>query len=402
MCASRRGRTLCLSLALLALLSLTAMAVAQSAPPANSERSIVVFADWSTSPDRHAAAIRGQGGTVLRHLRSINAAAAVLPPGVARKLARRADVLRVDPDIVVSALVRPDSPPGKKTPPPPPPQVLPWGVDRIDAEYAWSTTKGAGVRVAVVDTGIDRDHPDLQANIAGGVNFVARSWTKPADPNAWDDDNGHGSHVAGIIAAVDNDIGVIGVAPEASLYAVKVLDKTGRGYLSDIAAGLEWCADNGIDIANMSLGTDTDVQSFHDACDAAADAGVILVAAAGNDGKDVDYPGAYSSVLAVAATDDNDNVASWSSPGPQVAIAAPGVSVYSTWKGGGYNTISGTSMATPHVSGTLALVLAAGRSTNLCATADDLPPAGIDNKSGCGLVDAQQAVTGLSNGNNLP
>jgi subtilisin len=117
--------------------------------------------------------------------------------------------------------------------------VLPWGVGRIDAEWAWNSSRGSEIKVAVVDTGIDADHPDLVANLEGGVNFVSKPWWKPADPNRWDDDNGHGTHVAGIIAAADNKIGVIGVAPEASLYAVKVLDQSGSGYVSSIIAGID-------------------------------------------------------------------------------------------------------------------------------------------------------------------
>ena len=372
---------------------------------AEADRRIVVFQDWFANEARQAALVRAFGGDAVRSLPLVNAQAATLPPGIEKQLARRAEILRIDVDAEVRALGKPATPPGqdKKNPPEQPAEVLPWGVDRIDAEYAWATSRGAGIAVAVLDTGIDRGHPDLAANIAGGVNFVSKPPWKPVDPSKWDDDNGHGSHVAGIIAALDNDIGVIGVAPEADLYALKVLDKTGSGYISQIIAGLEWCVDNGIDVANMSLGTDADIQSFHDACDEAAAAGVILVAAAGNDGADVDYPGAYDSVIAVAATNAADAVPWWSSPGSAVAIAAPGVSVYSTWKGAGYDTIGGTSMAAPHVTGTLALALAAAASADLCATADDLPPSGIDTYTGCGLVDAGEAVTGISNyGDDLP
>lgn len=181
------------------------------------------------------------------------------------------------------------------------------------------------------------------------------------------------------------------------------MNRAGIGYTSDIIAGIEWAVTNGMDIANMSLGSNSDTQSLHDACDTAAGAGLLLVAAAGNDGKDVDYPGAYSSVIAVAATDSSDAVASWSSRGPQVRVAAPGVSITSTWMGGGYATISGTSMASPHVAGTLALMLAAGVGPDACLGADDLPPPGPDIYSGCGLVDAGEAVTGiLDYGDNLP
>jgi len=357
-------------------------------------RHIVVFQPWFADAGQQQADLHAVGGQALRPLRIVNGVAADLPPGVAKQLARRAEVARVEVDAEVHALRKPG-------PAPQPPQQLPWGVDRIDAEWAWSTTRGAGIKVAVIDTGIDQDHPDLVGNIAGGVNFVRKG--RVVDPNAWDDDNGHGTHVAGIIAAADNTIGVVGVAPSAFLYGVKVLNKAGSGYTSDIIAGIEWAVANGVDIANMSLGSNSDTQSLHDACDTAAGAGLLLVAAAGNDGKAVDYPGAYSSVIAVAATDANDAVASWSSPGPQVYIAAPGVSIKSTWKGGGYATISGTSMAAPHVAGTLALMLAAGVGPDPCFGADDLPPAGPDIYSGCGLVDAGESVTGMLNyGDDLP
>ncbi|MHC4310790.1 MAG: S8 family peptidase, partial [Planctomycetota bacterium] len=195
--------------------------------------------------------------------------------------------------------------------------------------------------MAVLDTGIDYKHPDLDDNCYGGVNVI--------NPRKdYRDDNGHGTHVAGIIAAEDNDIGVVGVAPEAYLYGVKALDRNGSGWLSDIIAGLEWCVNNRMDIVNMSLGADSDIQAFHDACDAAS-ATVILVAAAGNDGGAVDYPAAYGSVIAVSATDSSDGLASFSNYGNEIEIAAPGVNILSTYKGGGYETHSGTSMAAPHV-----------------------------------------------------
>lgn len=392
--------------ALTTFLMLASLAAADPPPlPGPPERRIVVFQDWYANASRQQALVRAFGADAVRSLPLVNAQAAALPPGVERQLLRRAEILRIDIDAEVHALGKPASPPGqdKQDPSEPAGQVLPWGIDRIDAEWAWSTSLGAGIAVAVVDTGIDGDHPDLAANIAGGINFVSKPAWKPADPARWDDDNGHGSHVAGTIAALDNDIGVVGVAPAADLYAVKVLDKTGSGYISHIIAGLEWCIANDIDIANMSLGTDADVQSFHDACDLAAAAGITLVAAAGNDGSDVDYPGAYGSVIAVAATDDSDSIPWWSSRGSAVSIAAPGVNIYSTWPGDGYNTIEGTSMAAPHVTGTLALALSVAASMDVCATADDLPPPGTDTDSGCGLVDAAEAVTGITNyGDDLP
>lgn len=279
------------------------------------------------------------------------------------------------------------------TPTPQVGQVVQWGVTRIGAPNVWNSDTGAGVKVGVIDTGISRTHQDLAANIAGCVSFV--SYTTNCE-----DDNGHGSHVSGIIAAVNNSIGVVGVAPNAQLYALKVLDSGGSGYLSDIISALSWASTNGIQVVNMSLGTTSDIQSFHDAVTAAKNAGVIEVVAAGNSGpgsNTVNYPGAYPEVIGVAATDSSDNVPSWSSRGPQVDIAAPGVNVYSTYKNGGYATLSGTSMATPHVAGAVALRLAerpgesfAQMYRDLQSTADPLPWG--STLVGAGLVDVQKLL----------
>jgi len=346
-------------------------------------------------------AIIRAGGIVDHVFELIPAIAIRIPDAALPGLERNPAVVSIEPDVVVTALKPPTTPPGQDKkppkddePPPPPPQELPWGVDRIDAEWAWKepyNVTGSGANVAIIDTGIDNDHPDLA--IAGGINFVPTGkgppWARKVDPGAWDDDNGHGTHCAGIAAALDNDIGVVGVAPDASLYAVKALDSSGSGYVSDIIAGLEWAVEEGMHIANMSLGAQVHVQAFQDACDKAAKS-LVLVAAAGNDGGAVDYPAAYDSVISVAATDSSDVRPYWSSYGPEVDIAAPGVAIYSTYKGGGYDTLSGTSMAAPHVAGTLALNLAA----DIYGTADDLPPAGWDEYTGHGLVDAEEAATG--------
>ena len=282
---------------------------------------------------------------------------------------------------------------GKAKPAPSQPvQQLPWGVDRVDADLALGN--GAGVKVCVVDTGIDKDHLDLQANIVGGKNFVANG--RLVDPTKWNDDNGHGTHVAGTIAAVDNTIGVVGVAPQASLLAAKVLNRQGSGYISDVVAGVDYCVQQGADVISMSLGTSSDVQSVHDAMDAAYNAGALLVAAAGNDyGGPVSFPAAYDSVIAVSATDSNNQLAAFSNVGPKVELTAPGVNIFSTWNDGLYKTISGTSMATPHVSGVAALAIeanpgldAVGIRTLLQTTANDLGEAGRDNSFGFGLVDA--------------
>ncbi|MCL6579636.1 MAG: S8 family serine peptidase, partial [Candidatus Bathyarchaeota archaeon] len=285
-------------------------------------------------------------------------------------------------------------------------EQLPWGVDKIDAEIVHQYNKGTGVKIAVIDTGIDYDHPDLAGNIAGGKSFV--SYTPD-----YMDDHGHGTHVAGIIAAEDNDVGVVGVAPEAKLYALKALDSGGSGYISDIVAAIDWAVANGIQIISMSFGSNSDDVSMREACNNAYNAGVLLVAAAGNDGywgrDTVDYPARYDSVIAVAATDQNNNRAYWSSRGPSLELAAPGVSIYSTYLDDVYATASGTSMACPHVSGVAALVFnspidsaydldndgvwdASEVRRKLRDTADDLGYAGWDSSYGWGLVDADEAA----------
>jgi len=396
-------RELVVALVLLAACS-ALLAAAPDEATSGLVRKIVVFRQGFVNEPAQAALLRAFQGEPLRSLPLVNGMAVLLPPPAEKLLAGRPEVLRVDEDARVQALgvpVQVVAAKGRIVPQPP--QEMAWGVNRIDAEWAWSTSTGRGITVAVIDTGIDARHPDLAANMAGGINFVRRSASKGADPNAWADDNGHGTHVAGIIAALNNSIGVVGVAPDAHLYAIKVLNRSGSGYVSDIITGLQWCLVTGVQVANMSLSTNTDVPSLHDACDLAASGGVILVAAAGNDGAAVDYPAAYPSVIAVGATDRTDARASWSSFGPELDLAAPGVSIKSTWKDSGYAWASGTSMAAPHVAGTLALALAAGLSTDLGASADDLPPTGPDYYSGQGLVDAGEAGTGIVDlGDNLP
>ena len=277
-----------------------------------------------------------------------------------------------------------------------------WGVQRIGSEAAHASgNKGTGVRVAVIDTGIDYTHVDLDDNYRGGYDFVFR------DDDPFDDSwNGHGTHIAGIIAAEQNGIGVVGVAPEAELYAVKVLDGGGFGLLSWIIEGIEWAVDNHMDIVNLSI-QGRNFQSLHDACDAAYAAGVIVVAAGGNSyGLAVSYPAAYESVIAVTGTDTYDMRAYFSPVGPELDLAAPGLDILSTVAGGGYGMLSGTSQAAPHVSGTAALFFTSDlQDVNgdgiinhedvrhmLRLTAVDLGDQGTDPVFGSGLVNAAEAA----------
>jgi len=363
-----------------------------------SGRKIVVFQTGLNDAAKDEI-VRYAGGAKIKNLDLIGAKAVYLPPKAEAALARQAGVLRIDDDVVVEALIRGGI--AAKPTPTQPSEVLPWGVDRIDAEKVWGITTGDPIKVAIVDTGIDVKHPDLIDNLKGGVSAVGYT-------SSYNDDNGHGTHVAGIAAAIDNEIGVIGVGPKIDLYAVKVLNRRGSGYLSDVIEGLDWAVANGMQVVNMSLGTGSNIQSFHDAVIAAKNAGVVVIAAAGNSGGSVIYPAAYSEAIAVSATDQNNVIASWSSRGLEINLAAPGVSIYSTYKGTGYATFSGTSMAAPHVAGSAALVLntpVGGYDINqnekwdpdevqkkLQDRAVDLGNTGFDNLYGWGLVNAYSAV----------
>jgi subtilisin len=255
--------------------------------------------------------------------------------------------------------------------------------------------------VAVLDTGVDCGHEDFAGGCVYGANF--------ASPGQAFDDHGHGTHVAGIIGARANGVGTIGVAPESTIYAVKVLAANGSGSLSWVAAGIDWAVQNGIDVINMSLSAAITSQALSDAVAAAQAAGVVVVSAAGNSGccNTVGYPAKLPGSLAVGAVDASDAIASFSSTGPEVDVVAPGVAVRAPVPTGtcalcdpsGYRLLSGTSMATPHVAGVAALLMSRGRAAwevrNLITnTARDLGTPGFDHTHGHGRVDALAAVNG--------
>lgn len=232
-----------------------------------------------------------------------------------------------------------------------------YGVKMIHAQKEWKETKGAGINIAILDTGIDFNHQDLKDRVKGGINFTSN------DKNDYMDRKGHGTHCAGIIAASLNNEGIVGVAPEANLFAVKILGDDGAGSLDWIIKGIEWCINNDIHIISMSLGTNYHHDSLYAAIKKAYDKNIIMVAAAGNDGdggktQTIDYPGFYEEVIAVSAVDSNEIIGGFSSTGSNVMISAAGVDVISTYPGNQYAKLSGTSMACPHISGAIALMLA--------------------------------------------
>jgi len=267
---------------------------------------------------------------------------------------------------------------------------IPWGVKRLNAAAAWDYGAGKGVKVAIIDTGMDFRHPDLAPHYKGGYNAII-STASPLD------DHGHGTHVSGTIGAVKDLKGVVGVAPEADLYAVKVLDKNGSGQYSWIVAGIEWAIMNRMDVINMSLGGGSGTEALKQVMIKANQSGVTVVCAAGNDSGPVNFPAKYPQAIAVSASDSADKLASFSSRGAEIAVIAPGVSIYSTRKGGGFTTMSGTSMASPHVAGLAALAVGAGAKTpdevRAALKAAATPLAGLKpTDQGAGLVDAFKLV----------
>ncbi|WP_241674895.1 S8 family peptidase [Paenibacillus luteus] len=230
---------------------------------------------------------------------------------------------------------------------------IPWGVNQIKAPQAWSTTTGHRIKVGVIDTGADFSHPDLRHSLSRGINLLNRSML----PH---DDNGHGTHIAGTIAAANQLQGMIGVAPRALISPVKAFDHNGSAFVSDIILGIEWCIRNRMNVINMSFGMKTRSKALLGAVINAHNAGVIIVASSGNDGKrrTVDYPARYPQTIAVGATNKLRRIAPFSNRGAYIDVYAPGDKIVSAWLRGKYNEMSGTSMATSHVSGAIALLLA--------------------------------------------
>jgi len=269
-----------------------------------------------------------------------------------------------------------------------------WNLPAIETERGWALSRGSDdIVIAVLDTGVQLDHPDLKGRIAEGINLVGEG-----DP---EDDVGHGTHVAGIIAAtVNNGEGVAGLSWRGRIMPVKVLDSSGSGTTYSVAEGIIWATDHGADVINMSLGNYASAQFLHDAIRYAYDRGVVLVAASGNDNTDQPgYPAAYPEVFAVAATDAEDNKAPYSNYGDYIDAAAPGDAIASTYPGNQYAALSGTSMASPHAAALAALIKSVNPDlTNeevmdiMRKTAVDLGDKGRDIYFGYGRIDVMRAL----------
>jgi subtilisin family serine protease len=380
----------------------------QAAPQQNPERHIIILND-DANPWSVANEMAQERGLSISHVygTAVNGFSGIVPPGQLDKIASDPRVKYIEQDYVMS-IFAPGGVPGKPggggggDDPVQPSQNTPTGISRIGGTETGTTV----VDVAIIDTGIDPNHPDL--NVVSGVNF--------ASGKNWKDGNGHGTHVAGTIGAIDNDIGVIGVAPGASLHAVRVLNNAGSGWTSDVIAGIDWVASQReqdpndptktiplIEVANMSLGGSGSNSScggsdtYHNAICNAVKLGTTFVVAAGNSSDDADdsRPATYDEVITVSAladfdgaaggngsptcrSDVDDTFANFSNYGGDVDIIAPGVCIESTWKGGDYNTISGTSMASPHVAGAAALYLANNPGKTPAQVQDALTSAGND------------------------
>lgn len=271
-----------------------------------------------------------------------------------------------------------------------------WGVNRIGApEVHAQGNMGEGIRVVIVDTGGDTNHPDI--NVTGGAGFINGA----GGAGSFEDDNGHGTHVHGTIAALLNGFGAAGVAPNVEVFHAKILDSAGSGSWVDIADAIQYCIDKTEGgtrkvVTNHSYGGDVYPGAAVEAMyQAAADAGVFMIAAAGNSGPGADtvgYPAKWATTVAVAATDINDNIANFSSTGPSVEVAAPGVNVYSTTFNGAYGIMSGTSMATPHVTGAFALALANGVSDPRAEIPNSTDRTERTNEFGWGIIDVRKLV----------
>jgi subtilisin family serine protease len=366
---------------------------ADLAGPAVPGQFLVKFKPGLLGLDR-ASALQAQGGRIIERVAALDIDVVDFPAWKSRTtkestavidaLKRNPNVEYVEPNYLYSVSVTPNDPSLSSQ--------YAWA--KIQAYTAWDVTQGStSVIIGDVDTGIQLNHPDLDAKIVPGYDYVSGDTTPQ-------DGNGHGTHTAGTAAAeTNNSAGGAGTCPNCKILPVRVLDNNGSGSLANVANGIIYAADHGAKVINLSLGG-SGTTTLQNAVDYAWNKGVFLACAAGNSNTSSTanaYPAAYANCFAVASTTSADARSSFSNYGNWVEVAAPGSSIYSTWINSGYNTISGTSMATPHVAG-LAGLLASQGLTNaqirdrICGTADKI--SGTSTYWTCGRINAYKAVTG--------
>ncbi len=235
-------------------------------------------------------------------------------------------------------------------------QILGWEIKKLNINHHWALTEGQGVKVAVIDTGCDLGHHDLQGNLLPGKNFVNEN-RQPQD------DNGHGTHVAGTIAAINNGTGMVGVAPKTKIVPIKALDRKGGGSTLLISRAVEWAVDRGVDFITMSLGSSGFDPALKQAIDYAEQMGVIVFCAAGNSGANVDimYPAKFNNTISIGAIDDRFNRTKFSCSGDSLDFMSPGLNIFSTVPNNRYAIMSGTSMSNPFAAGCASLLLSYNR-----------------------------------------
>ncbi len=356
----------------------------------SSEQILVKFKPGASLPEV-AQTHRRFGGKVKETIPGIGVQVITVPKGQAKEKAKayssNRKVAYAEPDFVTEAVDSPDDPYF----------AYQWGLTTIGAPQAWDVTTGSpGINIAILDTGVDLDHPDLASKIVSNINFS----TSPTV----DDVYGHGTHVAGIAAAITNNgIGVAGLGYSCTIMNVKIGGDTGTGTYSWLISGIIWAADNGAEVINLSVGGSSYSSALQDAVNYAWSKGVVVVAAAGNYGSTTPfYPAYYANCIAVASTDWHEAKSSFSNYGDWVDVAAPGDGIWATLKNGSYGYKSGTSMASPHVAGLAGLVCTVVSDTNgngrvndevrarIEATCDDIGVTGI----GAGRINAYEAVSG--------
>ncbi len=368
---------------------------AQENPPKWADGELLVGVRGGVSREQAISMLNTVGGQVLEELTQINVLRIRVAPAaldaVERALQRRPEVKFVERNGILDLAATPNDPLYSSE----------WHLGKIASPSAWDLTQGnSSIVVAVVDTGVDGTHPDLVNKMVPGYN-VYNNNTDTSDVY------GHGTMVAGIIGAeTNNGLGVSSIAWLNPIMPIRITDSSLTVYYSVVANGITWAADHGAKVINVSISGVAGSSTVTSAASYAMNKGAVVVAAAGNCGC-FDSTPANPYIISVSATDQNDNLASWSSTGAYVDVAAPGVSIYTTTMGGGYGTPSGTSVASPVAAGVMALIMSANPNLTptqvislLEANADDLGPVGYDTSYGYGRVDAYKAVAAAVS--NLP